>query len=190
MLLIGQKLTQVWRVKSVLRIQIFPLNLLSCVQKALKNIQAKFHWDQMKHKHFIEFTNICPTITFSPFHTESDVSRDAIIALPQTLEPYWGIEIDKVLLRQCENIVASLDESLYVKRTCLSRNYVVWPIFFLINVFTALKGTHFFILFAFTAAGVVPCGCRKTSPRTSTIVQFIFYFWSFEISVNILRNQK
>ena len=31
---------------------------------------------------------------------------------------------------------------------------------------------------------------RKTSPRTSTIVLFIFYFWSFEISVNILRNQK
>ena len=28
----------------------------------------------------------------------------------------------------------------------------------------------------FTAAGVVPCGGRKTSPRTSTIVQFIFYF--------------
>ena len=27
-------------------------------------------------------------------------------------------------------------------------------------------------------------------PRTSTIVQFIFYFWSFEISVNILRNRK
>ena len=31
---------------------------------------------------------------------------------------------------------------------------------------------------------------RKASPRTSTIVQFIFYFRSFEISVNILRNQK
>ena len=58
------------------------------------------------------------------------------------------------------------------------------------NVFIALKGTHFLFLFAFTAAGVVPCGGRKTSPRTSTIVQFIFYFWSFEISVNILRNQK
>ena len=28
----------------------------------------------------------------------------------------------------------------------------------------------------FTAAGVVPCGGRKTSLRTSTIVQFIFYF--------------
>ena len=72
----------------------------------------------------------------------------------------------------------------------ISRKYVVWPIFFLMNVFIALKGTHFWILFTFTAAGVVPCGGRKTSPRTSTIVQFIFYFWSFEISVNILRNQK
>ena len=58
------------------------------------------------------------------------------------------------------------------------------------NIFIALKGTHFLSLFVFTAAGVVPCGGRKTSPRTSTIVQFIFYFWSFEISVNILRNQK
>ena len=27
-----------------------------------------------------------------------------------------------------------------------------------------------------TSAGVVPCGGRKTSPRASTIVQFIFYF--------------
>ena len=53
------------------------------------------------------------------------------------------------------------------------------------NVFIALKGTHFLSLFAFTAAGVVPCGGRRTSPRTSIIVQFIFYFWSFEISVKI-----
>ena len=45
-------------------------------------------------------------------------------------------------------------------------------------------------IFDFTAAGVVPCGGRKTSPRTSIIVQIIFYFWSFEISVNSLRNQK
>ena len=33
-----------------------------------------------------------------------------------------------------------------------------------------------YFLFDFTAAGVVPCSGRKTSPRTSTIVQFIFYF--------------
>ena len=70
----------------------------------------------------------------------------------------------------------------------ISRNYVAWPIFFLTNVFIALKETHF--LCAFTAAGVVQYDGRKMSPRTSTIVQFIFHFWSFEISVNILRNQK
>ena len=68
------------------------------------------------------------------------------------------------------------------------------------NVFIALKGTHFLFLFAFTAAGVVQCGGRKTSPRTSTIVQFMFFFfffffllllfWSFQISVNVLRYQK
>ena len=72
-----------------------------------------------------------------------------------------------------------------------STSYGVYdPSSFFMNVFIALKGTHFWILFVFTAAGVVPCGGRKTSPRTSTIVQFIFYFWSFEISVNVLRNQK
>ena len=57
-----------------------------------------------------------------------------------------------------------------------SRNYVVWPIFFLMNVFIALKGSHFLFLFAFTAAGGVQCGGRKTSPRTSTIVQLYFLF--------------
>ena len=57
-------------------------------------------------------------------------------------------------------------------------------------MFIAFKGTYFCILFDFTAAGVVPCGGRKTSPRTLTIVQFIFHFWSFEISECILRNQK
>ena len=31
------------------------------------------------------------------------------------------------------------------------------------------------VLFAFTAAGVVQSGCCKMSPRTSTIVQFIFF---------------
>ena len=44
--------------------------------------------------------------------------------------------------------------------------------------------------FVVTAAGVVPCGSPNKRPRTSSIVQFIFYFWSFEISGNSLRNQK
>ena len=43
---------------------------------------------------------------------------------------------------------------------------------------------------AITAAGVVPCGGPKKSPRTSSIVQIIFSFWSFVISGGILRNQK
>ena len=57
-------------------------------------------------------------------------------------------------------------------------------------MFIALKGTYFCILFAFTAVSVVHFGGRKTSPRTSTIVQFIFHLWSFEISERILGNQK
>ena len=36
----------------------------------------------------------------------------------------------------------------------------------------------------------MPCGGPKKSPRTSSIVQVIFSFWSFEISEDILRDQK
>ena len=32
------------------------------------------------------------------------------------------------------------------------------------------------IIFAITAAGVVPCGGPKKSPHTSSIVQIIFFF--------------
>ena len=55
---------------------------------------------------------------------------------------------------------------------------------------TALKGSLGFILFAITAAGVVPCGGPKKSPRTSSIVQIMFTFLSFEISEDIRKNQK
>ena len=53
-----------------------------------------------------------------------------------------------------------------------------------------LKEHIFVFSFAFIAAGVVQCGGRKTSHRTSTIVQFTFPFWPFEISEHILRNQN
>ena len=46
-----------------------------------------------------------------------------------------------------------------------NQHYTIWG-----------KYLIFDFIFDFTAAGVVPCGGRKTSPRTSTIVQFIFYF--------------
>ena len=39
-----------------------------------------------------------------------------------------------------------------------------------LNVFTASKGCNNYILFAITAAGVVPCGGPKKSPRTLSIV--------------------
>ena len=52
------------------------------------------------------------------------------------------------------------------------------------------KDLTLIILFAITAAGFVSCGGPKKSPRTSTIVQIIFYFWSFEINGNILRILK
>ena len=60
----------------------------------------------------------------------------------------------------------------------------------LLNIFAALKETHCYVLFVVTAAGVVLCGSPTKQPRTSSLVQFIFFFWSFEISGNILRNQE
>ena len=45
------------------------------------------------------------------------------------------------------------------------------------------------ILFAITVAGVVLCGGPKKSHRTSSIVQIIFYFCSFEINENILTKR-
>ena len=38
-------------------------------------------------------------------------------------------------------------------------------------------------------AQLFPCGRPKKSPCTSSIEQIIFYFWSFEISEGILRNE-
>ena len=44
---------------------------------------------------------------------------------------------------------------------------------------------------AITAVGVVPFGGHKKFPYIkTTIVQIIFSFWSFEISMDILRYQK
>ena len=53
-----------------------------------------------------------------------------------------------------------------------------------------LKELTFTLYLLFTAACVVPCGGPKKSRHTSSIVQIIFSFWSFEISDDILRNQK
>ena len=52
------------------------------------------------------------------------------------------------------------------------------PYYHPLNVLIASKGSNRYILFAITAAGVVPCGGRKKSPRTSSIVQITFLFES------------
>ena len=59
----------------------------------------------------------------------------------------------------------------------------LYPLLF--KCFTASKGSNTYILFAITAAGVVPSGGPKKSPRTSSIVQIKFFFCSFEISEDI-----
>ena len=56
-------------------------------------------------------------------------------------------------------------------------------------MFTTFMGSVLF-LFAITADGVVPRGGLKMSPLTSSLVQIIFSFWPFEISEDILRDQK
>ena len=64
------------------------------------------------------------------------------------------------------------------------------PYYLPLNVLLLPKDQTFLIFFAITAAGVVPCGGRKKSPRTSSIVQIIFLFRSFEISKDIQSVQN
>ena len=58
------------------------------------------------------------------------------------------------------------------------------PSYLPLNVLLLPKDQTFFFFFAITAAGVVPCGGHKRSPRTSSIVPIIsnkFFFRSFGI---------
>ena len=109
MLLIGQKLTQVWRIKSVLRIYSFPLNLLSCVQKALKSIQTKFHWVRMKHNYFIEESNICPTIILN-----------RIIGITNSVKRFQN-SID-VTMTWYQNSIR--DSNLFLNKACRNLNFM------------------------------------------------------------------
>ena len=59
----------------------------------------------------------------------------------------------------------------------------------IVHKFTASKGLNLYILFAITAAGVVPCGGPTKSPRTSSIVQIKFSFGPLRL-VKILRMLK
>ena len=54
-------------------------------------------------------------------------------------------------------------------------NCAIWPTLCLLNFVTAFKRTNIYILYVITAAGVVPRGCHKKSPRTASIVKIICY---------------
>ena len=75
---------------------------------------------------------------------------------------------------------ASQTKVLHMKRL----NQTESPIFEIFCVFFVSKGNPFLILFYSTVAGVVPCGCRKKSPRTSSECRL--YFISFGIIEPIL----
>ena len=98
------------------------------------------------------------------------------------LLPYTGT----TLLAECSGkyVCSGSSPSAIDTSTCVPAQYPVLS-HYLTMEYYCLPGKY-----TFTAAGAVQCGGRKTSPRTSTIVQFILYFSSFEISVNILRKQK
>ena len=85
-----------------------------------------------------------------------------------------------------------MDAFLFVYQVCQLpiKTDVLLNIFKTTMFFTASKGSNLYILFAITAAGVVLCGGRKKSPRTSSIVQIIFLFRSFEISYDIQSVQN
>ena len=156
MLFIGQKLTQVWRIKSVLRIYIFPLNLLNCVQKALKNIQTKFHWDWMKHKHFIEVSNISPTITLR----NVPVNVNIMVVKFTKLKEKWFY---------CET---NLRPFIYIKLLPTSLN--IFKIFWFDFVYfeTWLRSYH---------ANFQNSNCP---PKVQTIRIFIFILFQIEIPLS------
>ena len=56
----------------------------------------------------------------------------------------------------------------------ISRNYVVWPIFFLINVFIALKATHFWSLCDISQAWEGP---SQYLVRRCSCVLVCFFWW-------------
>ena len=69
-------------------------------------------------------------------------------------------------------------------RGFISRNYVVWPIFFLMNVFIALKGTHFWFL-------IKRCKSKMSNLRLSIHLKFsVFEFTRNTLIYVFLKTQN
>ena len=75
-----------------------------------------------------------------------------------------------VIIKTCKFIVFSSGSFCKIYRVTdevLITETMVWPNFFLMNVFFALKGSIFFYFhFLSLQLDAVPCGGRKESPRT------------------------
>ena len=97
------------------------------------------------------------------------------------------------IIKTCKFTVFSSGSFCQIYRVtdeALIAETVVWPNFFLMNVFFALKRSKLLSLFLITAAGCCTIWRPlKVSPH-SFKVQIIFYFWSFEIMEGILRTWK
>ena len=121
----------------------------------VQDILSRFH--NMSSKHII----LCwlPSHTGIKGNEKADIAAKSALLLPPSnfKLPYTDFKpvINKYLLNKWQSV---WDTAVHNKLPLLLKD--------LISDF----------IFDFTAADVVPCGGRKTSPRTSTIVQFIFYF--------------
>ena len=97
------------------------------------------------------------------------------------------------IIKICKFTVFSSGSFFQIHRVtdeALIAETMVWPNFFLMNVFFALKGSKLFIIISYHCSWML---CRvaavKVSPHSSK-VQIIFCFWSFEIMEYILRTRK
>ena len=121
----------------------------------VQDILLRFH--NMSSKHIIRCW--LPSHTGIKGNEKADIAAKSALLLPPSnfKLPYTDFKpvINKYLLNKWQSV---WDTAVHNKLPLLLKD--------LISDF----------IFDFTAAGVVPCGGRKTSPRTSTIVQFIFYF--------------
>ena len=75
-------------------------------------------------------------------------------------------------------------------RGLIIKNRYVWPKLFRLNVFTAFKRTHYYILLVVNAAGVIPCDNPKKRPHTAPIVQLTFHISSLKSAEIFCENRK
>ena len=71
----------------------------------------------------------------------------------------------------------------------ISRNYVAWPSFFLMNVFIALKGSHFWFLFKLKERHQVWTSSSRNSAKTISWTKRIKK-WMSNINYNIQMQLK